>query len=76
MYGDKSDDTHFATHDNDFVVIYSASTKRELLTITSEPEKYCIKMSLLSPEEQKREIDNAIVRHKQSEDITVVSVKL
>lgn len=76
MHGDKPNDTYYPTEDGDYVVVYSASTKRELLNITDRPEEFCAKMSLLSPEEQRKTIDNVFLSHRQSEDITAVTVKI
>lgn len=76
MRGDNPTDNYYPTQSGDFVVVYSASTKREMLSLTSEPEKFCVKMSQLSPEEQRNAIDDVFMSHQQSEDVTVVSVKI
>ena len=76
MRGNKTEDTHYDAQEGDFVVMYSASTKRELLSMTSKPEKYCVKLSKLSPDEQKKHIDDVFTHHPQSEDVTVVTIKI
>jgi len=76
MLGNQPEDTHYATEDGDFVLAYSASTKRELLTMTNEPEKFCASISRLSPEEFKEAFDNVFESHQQSEDITAVTIQI
>ncbi|MBQ5549494.1 MAG: hypothetical protein IIT32_00380, partial [Bacteroidales bacterium] len=76
MLGNQPDDTHYATENGDFVLAYSASTKRELLTITDDPETYCANLSRLSYIELKQAFDNVFESHRQSEDISAVAIQI
>ena len=76
MLGNQPDDTHYATENGDFVLAYSASTKRELLTITDDPETYCANLSRLSYLELKQAFDNVFESHRQSEDISAVAIQI
>ena len=76
MQGNTLNDTNYATHDGDCVIVYSASTRRELLSITKEADDYCTRLSTMQPDEQRQLIDNVFMKRRQSEDITAVTVKI
>ncbi len=76
MKGDQNKDELFDVQTGDFILAYSASTKRELLSITPDSNIFCMEMSRLSTEDQMKHINKVFLRHRQSEDLTVVTVKL
>ena len=76
MQGNTLNDTNYATHDGDCVIVYSASTRRELLSITKEADDYCTRLSTMQPDEQRQLIDNVFMKRRQSEDITAVTIKI
>ncbi|MBO7438269.1 MAG: hypothetical protein J6U21_01165 [Bacteroidales bacterium] len=76
MKGDQNKDEFYNVQTGDFILVYSASTKRELLSITPDPNIFCMEMSRLSTEDQMKHINKVFLRHRQSEDLTVVTVKL
>ena len=76
MQGNQTEDTNYATHDGDYVIAYSASTRREILSITHETDDFCVKLSTLSPDEQRKTISDILAQRRQSEDVTAVSVRI
>jgi hypothetical protein len=76
MKGNQTDDTNYDIHDGDFVIAYSASTRREMLSITQQTDNFCIKLSTMQPAEQRKTIDDILAKRRQSEDVTAVSVRI
>ena len=74
MQGNRPGDMFYTVSEGDVVMMYSSSTKRELLARTSLPEKFCLSLVQKTPAEQKAAIDSMVSQDTQKEDITVVSI--
>ena len=74
MRGDKPGDLFNTVTESDVVMLYSASTKRELLDRDIKPEALCSYLSQQSPVGQKGAIEELVSQRAQKEDITVVSI--
>ena len=74
MNGDKPGDMFYTLTEGDVVVMYSASTKRELLDRDIKPESLFKYLSQQSSVGQKGAIEEMVSQRVQKEDITVVSI--
>ncbi|MBQ2097012.1 MAG: hypothetical protein II480_02450 [Bacteroidales bacterium] len=74
MNGDKPGDMFYTLTEGDVVMMYSASTKRELLDRDIKPESLLKYLSQQSPVGQKGAIEEMVSQRVQKEDITVVSI--
>ncbi len=76
MHGDEPGDMLMTVAEGDTVVLYSASTKRELLDRDIRPEEFCNMLAQQSPDARKGIIEELMVQKEQREDITVVSITI
>ena len=74
MNGDKPGDMFYTLTEGDVVMMYSASTKRELLDRDINPESLFNYLAQQSPVGQKGAIEELVSQRVQKEDITVVSI--
>lgn len=74
MHGDRPGDLFNTVTEGDVVMLYSASTKRELLDRDIKPEALCGYLSQQSPVGQKGAIEEMVSQRIQKEDVTVVSI--
>jgi hypothetical protein len=76
MHGDEPGDIIMGVSEGDTVVLYSASTKRELLNRDIKPDEFCDMFAQQSPDARKGIIEELVVQKEQREDVTVVSITI
>jgi hypothetical protein len=76
MNGDKPGDMFYTLTEGDVVMMYSASTKRELLDRDIKPDEFCDMLAQQSPDARKGIIEELMVQKVQREDVTVVSITI
>ncbi len=76
MHGDEPGDIIMGVAEGDTVVLYSASTKRELLNRDIKPDEFCDMFAQQSPDARKGIIEELVVQKEQREDVTVVSITI
>lgn len=76
MGGDKPGDKFNTVSPGDAVMLYSTTTKRELVARNITPEILCETLYQKSPVEQKGAVEEFISQTEQKEDITIVSITI
>ncbi len=76
MGGDKPGDKFNTVSPGDAVMLYSMTTKRELVARNITPEILCETLYQKSPVEQKGVVEEFISQTEQKEDITIVSITI
>lgn len=76
MGGDKPGDKFNTVSPGDAVMLYSTTTKRELVARNITPEILCETLYQKSPVEQKGAVEEFISQSEQKEDITIVSITI
>jgi len=76
MGGDKPGDKFNTVSPGDAVMLYSTTTKRELVARNITPEILCETLYQKSPVEQKGAVEEFISQTEQMEDITIVSITI
>lgn len=76
MSGDKPGDKFNTVSPGDAVMLYSTTTKRELVARNITPEILCETLYQKSPVEQKGTVEEFISQSEQKEDITIVSITI
>ncbi len=74
--GDEPGDILGGVAEGDTIVLYSASTKRELLDRDIKPDEFCDMLAQQSPDARKGIIEELMVQKVQREDVTVVSITI
>lgn len=76
MGGDKPGDKFNTVSPGDAVMLYSTTTKRELVARNITPEILCETLYQKSPVEQKGAVEEFISQTEQKEDVTIVSITI
>ena len=74
MRGDQPGDMFNTVTEGDVVMVYSASTRRELIARSTTPEMFCAALSQKTTVEQKGAIEELMSQKEQNEDVTIVSI--